>query len=186
MRAGLAWVRVALTVARASPGQGLASPGLALAQAMPNSWVIDQMLIMNQQLNKAKSMVVLPREGSLWRLYWVGSGEGRSRFSKYFSFRRLDRSDWFERGAKLDRWFFGRVPLLLLRASTVRSPRVAAARDDGGSLSSPLGRTEGGYIERWTASRTGLMATRLHSFFLYRSCNIDGFVNFVKCRFFSF
>ncbi|KAI6684852.1 hypothetical protein NL676_030765 [Syzygium grande] len=72
----------------------------------------------------------------------------RSRFSKYFSFRRLDRSDWSERGAKLDRWFFGRVPPLLLRASTVRSPRVAAARDDGGSLSSVLGGTEGGYIER--------------------------------------
>ncbi|KAI6684849.1 hypothetical protein NL676_030762 [Syzygium grande] len=88
------------------------------------------------------------REGSLWRLYWVGSGEGRSRFSKYFSFRRLDRSGWSERGAKLDRWFFGRVPPLLLRASTLRSPRVVAAHDEGGSLSSLLGGTEGGYIER--------------------------------------
>lgn len=92
--------------------------------------------IVNRQLKRAMSMVVLPREGSSRRGYRAGAGEGSSRFGRYFSFRRLDRSDRSERGAKSDRWFLGRVPPLFSRAPSLRSPRVAAAHDDGGSLGS--------------------------------------------------
>ncbi|XP_010043099.2 E3 ubiquitin-protein ligase ATL6 [Eucalyptus grandis] len=95
--------------------------------------------IMNRQLNRAMSMVVLPRESSSRRGYRAGAGEGSSRFGRHFSFRRLDRS---EPGAKSDRWFFGRVPPLFSRASSLRSPRVAAASDDGGSVGSRRSRME--------------------------------------------
>ena len=70
--------------------------------------------IMNRQLHRATSLIVLPREGSSRRGYRTGEGSSRGRF-----LRRLDRS------FKSDRWVFTMAPPFLVRASSIRSPRVA-------------------------------------------------------------
>ncbi|KAF8038742.1 hypothetical protein BT93_B1327 [Corymbia citriodora subsp. variegata] len=124
-----------------STGHSLVQPGADTERFTLRLPVEVRKQIVNRQLNRTMSMVVLPREGSSRRGYRASTsaGEGSNRFGRYFSFRRLDRS---EPGAKSDRWFFGMVPPLFSRASSLRSPRVAAAHDDGGSLGSRLGRTE--------------------------------------------
>ncbi|XP_056166014.1 E3 ubiquitin-protein ligase ATL31-like [Syzygium oleosum] len=125
-----------------STGHSLVQPGEDTERFTLRLPVEVRKQIVNRQLTRAMSMVVLPRESSSRRGYRAGAGEGSSRFGRYFSFRRLDRSDRSERGAKSDRWFFGRVTPLFSRAPSLRSPRVAAARDDGGSLGSQWGGTE--------------------------------------------
>ena len=70
--------------------------------------------IMNRQLHRATSLVVLPREGSSRRGYRTGEGGSRGRF-----LRRLDRS------FKSDRWVFTMAPPFLVRASSITSPTVA-------------------------------------------------------------
>ncbi|KAI4301829.1 hypothetical protein L6164_035069 [Bauhinia variegata] len=71
--------------------------------------------IINQRLHRATSLVILPRETSSRRGYRTGGdGSSRGRFS-----RRLDR------GFKSDKWVFTMAPPFLVRASSIRTPKVA-------------------------------------------------------------
>ncbi|XP_061349506.1 E3 ubiquitin-protein ligase ATL6-like [Gastrolobium bilobum] len=79
--------------------------------------------ILNPELHRARSLVILPRQGSSRRGYRTG-GEGSSRGR---SSRRLDR------GFKSDRWVFTMAPPFLVRASSIRSPRVANSAGEGTS-----------------------------------------------------
>lgn len=81
--------------------------------------------IVNRQLNRATSMVVLPRERSSRRGYRPGDGSSRGRNS-----RRLDR---LARSARFDRWTFNMVPSFFSKSGSMRSPRVAADNGEGTS-----------------------------------------------------
>lgn len=83
-------------------------------------------ILQNPELHRARSLVVLPRETSSRRGYRTGGGEGSSRGK---SVRRLDR------GFKSDRWVFTMAPPFLVRASSIRSPRVANNAGEGTSAS---------------------------------------------------
>ncbi|KAK7284327.1 hypothetical protein RJT34_19072 [Clitoria ternatea] len=82
--------------------------------------------IMNRQLQRASSLIVLPRETSSRRGYRTG-GEGSNRGR---SSRRLDRS------FKSDRWIFTVAAPLFARALSIRSPRLAKNDGEGTSSSS--------------------------------------------------
>ncbi|CAJ1960900.1 unnamed protein product [Sphenostylis stenocarpa] len=82
--------------------------------------------LINRQLHRASSLIVLPREGSSRQGYRTG-GEGSSR-GKYL--RRLDRS------LKSDRWIFSRAAPFFARALSLRSPRVRNNDVEGTSSSS--------------------------------------------------
>ncbi|KAL1341565.1 hypothetical protein HN51_028088 [Arachis hypogaea] len=84
--------------------------------------------ILEPQLNRARSLVILPREGSSKRGYRTGGGEGSSRGR---STRRLDRV------FKSDRWIFTMAPPFLVRASSIKSPRVANSAAGGSSSAAP-------------------------------------------------
>ncbi|KAK7337809.1 hypothetical protein VNO77_18396 [Canavalia gladiata] len=82
--------------------------------------------ILNQQLQRASSLIVLPRETSSRRGYRTGAeGSSRGRFS-----RRLDRS------LKSDRWIFNMAAPFLSRALSIRSPKVGNNSGEGTSTSS--------------------------------------------------
>ncbi|KAK7344222.1 hypothetical protein VNO77_13583 [Canavalia gladiata] len=81
--------------------------------------------ILNPELHRARSLVILPRESSSRRGYRTG-GEGSSRGR---SSGRLDRD------SKSDRWVFTMAPPFLVRASSIRSPRVANNAGEASSAS---------------------------------------------------
>lgn len=83
--------------------------------------------IINRQLQRASSLIVLPREGSSRQGYRAG-GEGSSR-GKSIS-RRLNRS------FKSERWFSTITPPFLARALSIRSPRPKVNDSDGEGTSS--------------------------------------------------
>ncbi|XP_042485585.1 E3 ubiquitin-protein ligase ATL6-like [Macadamia integrifolia] len=72
--------------------------------------------IMSKRLNRTTSMVVFPRAGSSRRGYrMTGEGSGRgARFTR------------MEMGEKPEGWVFSRTPPFFMRASSARSPRMAA------------------------------------------------------------
>ncbi|XP_028770831.1 E3 ubiquitin-protein ligase ATL6-like [Neltuma alba] len=71
--------------------------------------------LLNQKFHRATSLVILPGQSSSRKGYRNGGeSSSRGRFS-----RRLDR------GLKSDRWVFTMAPPFLVRASSVRSPKVA-------------------------------------------------------------
>ncbi|KAJ1387459.1 Zinc finger, RING-type [Sesbania bispinosa] len=88
---------------------------------------VRKQILLNPELHRARSLVVLPRESSSRRGYRAG-GEGSSRGRNS---RRLDR------GFKSDRWVFTMAPPFLVRASSIRSPRVANSVGEGTSASTP-------------------------------------------------
>ncbi|KAI4350001.1 hypothetical protein L6164_010534 [Bauhinia variegata] len=79
--------------------------------------------LINQKLQRATSLVILPRETSSRRGYRNG-GEGSSR-------GRLSRQ--FDRGSKSDKWVFTMAPPFLVRASSIRSPKVGNSAGEGTS-----------------------------------------------------
>lgn len=83
--------------------------------------------IMSRQLQRARSLITLPRESSSRHGYRTG-GEGSNRGK---SLRRLDLS------FKSDRWIFNRAPSFLARALSFRSPKpkVNNSDDDEGTSS---------------------------------------------------
>lgn len=87
---------------------------------------VRKQILQNPELHRARSLVVLPRETSSRRGYRTGGGEGSSRGK---SVRRLDR------GLLSDRWVFTMAPPFLVRASSIRSPRVASSAGEGTSAS---------------------------------------------------
>ncbi|XVF06145.1 hypothetical protein REPUB_Repub06bG0022300 [Reevesia pubescens] len=89
--------------------------------------------LINRKLNRATSLV-LPRERSSRQGYRAGEdADGSSRGEK--SFRRIEKSD---RGVKSDRWVFSMAPPFFSRASSMKSPKVAANNGEGTS-SLPFG-----------------------------------------------
>ncbi|KAK9292330.1 hypothetical protein L1049_020296 [Liquidambar formosana] len=80
--------------------------------------------LVNPKLNRATSLVVLPREGSSRRGYRTGEGSSRGRFSK-----RLDR-------LPTERWVFSMAPPFFTRTASVSSPKVVANAGEGSSSSS--------------------------------------------------
>ncbi|XP_004494634.1 E3 ubiquitin-protein ligase ATL6-like [Cicer arietinum] len=81
--------------------------------------------IMNRQLERASSLITLPREGSSRQGYRTG-GEGSSRGKT---------SKLLDRGFKSDRWVFNRAPSFLARALSITStkPKVNSSDDEGTS-----------------------------------------------------
>ncbi|XVE89719.1 hypothetical protein DITRI_Ditri20bG0018200 [Diplodiscus trichospermus] len=88
--------------------------------------------LINRKLNRATSLVILPRERSSRRGYRAGDDGGSSRGK---SLKRLEKSD---RGVKSDRWVFSMTPPFFGRASSMKSPKVAA-NDGEGTSSFPVG-----------------------------------------------
>ncbi|XP_020207245.1 E3 ubiquitin-protein ligase ATL31 [Cajanus cajan] len=87
---------------------------------------VRKQILLNPQLQRARSLVILPTESSSRRGYRTGEGSSRGRSS-----RLLDR------GFKSDRWVFTMAPPFLVRASSIRSPRVANNAADAGTSAAP-------------------------------------------------
>ncbi|XP_073223916.1 E3 ubiquitin-protein ligase ATL6-like [Cicer arietinum] len=87
---------------------------------------VRKQILQNPELHRARSLVVLPRETSSRRGYRTGGGEGSSRGKSV---------RWLDRGFKSDRWVFTMAPPFLVRASSIRSPRVANSAGEGTSSS---------------------------------------------------
>ncbi|TKY61470.1 E3 ubiquitin-protein ligase ATL6 [Spatholobus suberectus] len=81
--------------------------------------------LINRQLQRASSLIVLPRESSSRQGYRTGEGSSRGKVS-----RRLDRS------TKSDRWIFTMAAPFFARALSIRSPRVRNNDVEGTSSSS--------------------------------------------------
>ncbi|XP_057426908.1 E3 ubiquitin-protein ligase ATL6-like [Lotus japonicus] len=111
-----------------STGHSLVQPGEDTERFTLRLPVEVREQLLNQQLHRARSLIILPRETSSRRGYRTGGGEGSSRGK---SSRRLDR------GFKSDRWVFTMAPPFLVRASSIRSPRVGNSAGEGTSASTP-------------------------------------------------
>ncbi|KAL2325473.1 hypothetical protein Fmac_024531 [Flemingia macrophylla] len=99
-----------------STGHSLVQPGQDTERftlRLPEQ--VRKQILLNPELHRARSLVILPRESSSRRGYRTGEGSSRGRSS-----RRLDRA------FKSDRWVFTMAPPFLVRASSIRSPRVAS------------------------------------------------------------
>ncbi|KAE8687306.1 putative excision repair cross-complementing 1 ercc1 [Hibiscus syriacus] len=82
--------------------------------------------LMNRKLNRATSLM-LPRERSSKRGYRAGEDDESSRGK---SLRWFDKSD---RRVNSDRWIFSMAPPFISRASSMKSPKVAADNGEGTS-----------------------------------------------------
>lgn len=85
--------------------------------------------VLNRQLNRATSLLVLPREGSSRSGYRTGEGSLKGS-------RSTKRPERLDRSAKSDRWIFTTTPPFFMRMSSLKSPKVAASNDDGEGTSS--------------------------------------------------
>ncbi|KAE8688499.1 putative excision repair cross-complementing 1 ercc1 [Hibiscus syriacus] len=112
-----------------STGHSLVQPGENTDRFTLRLPVDVRKQLMNRKLNRATSLV-LPRERSSRRGYRAGEDGGSSRGK---SLRWFDKSD---RGAKSDRWVFSMAPPFISRASSMKSPKVAADNGEGTSGSS--------------------------------------------------
>lgn len=109
-----------------STGHSLIQPGENTERFTLRLPVEVRKQIMNRELHRSTSLVVLPREGSLRTGY--RTGEGSLRGSR--SARRPDRSD---------RWGFIMTPPFFTRMSSLKSPKVAASNDAGeGTSTRPI------------------------------------------------
>ncbi|XWS64576.1 hypothetical protein CRYUN_Cryun05aG0015400 [Craigia yunnanensis] len=90
--------------------------------------------LINRKLNRATSLVILPRERSSRRGYRAGEDGGSSRG------KSLGRLEKLDQGVKSDRWVFRITPPFFSRASSMKSPKVAA-NDGEGTSSLPVGPT---------------------------------------------
>ncbi|KAI4364573.1 hypothetical protein MLD38_020647 [Melastoma candidum] len=105
-----------------STGHSLVQPGEDTERYTLRLPVEVRKRMLDRQLNRAMSMVLLPRGGS----------------SRIGGSTRIVRDDSIGRGkhvrgasSRSDRWFFGiRTPQLFSRAASVRSPRVAAVSEE--------------------------------------------------------
>lgn len=114
-----------------STGHSLVQPGENTERFTLRLPVEVRKQIMDRKLNRARSVGVLPREGSSRRGYRTG-GEGSSR-GKVLNYKRLEKS-------KSDLWNFSRTPSFLARASSflmrtssVKSPKGVATEREGTS-----------------------------------------------------
>ncbi|XP_044497874.1 E3 ubiquitin-protein ligase ATL6-like [Mangifera indica] len=110
-----------------STGHSLVQPGEDTERFTLRLPVDVRKQIMNRELNRANSLVSLPRESSSRRGYRSGGGEGSSRGR---NIRWIDRMD---RSFKSDRWLFGMAAPFFSRASSVKSTKV----DNNASIGRP-------------------------------------------------
>lgn len=120
-----------------STGHSLVQPGENTERFTLRLPVGVRKQIMDRQLQRASSLIVLPREGSSRVGYRTG-GNGSSRGK---ASRRLDQ------GSKSDRWVFSKAPSFLMRALSIRSPRPRTRNSDDEASSSaapimPLGASD--------------------------------------------
>ncbi|XP_021894916.1 E3 ubiquitin-protein ligase ATL6-like [Carica papaya] len=94
---------------------------------------VRKQILKDRKLNRATSLIVLPGEASSRRGYRTGVDGGSSR-GKSSSYRRIDQPERLI--VKSDRWVFLRTPSFFSRASSFKSPRVAA--NDGEGMSTML------------------------------------------------
>ncbi|KAJ1417099.1 Zinc finger, RING-type [Sesbania bispinosa] len=118
-----------------STGHSLIQPGENTARFTLRLPLEVRKQVMNRQLQRASSLIVLPRESSSRQGYRTGEGSSRGRL------RRLDRSfksdRWvFTRSFKSDRWVFTMAPPFLVRASSIKTPKVGNGDGEGTSSSS--------------------------------------------------
>ncbi|XVF41995.1 hypothetical protein PTKIN_Ptkin01aG0324600 [Pterospermum kingtungense] len=116
-----------------STGHSLVQPGENTDRFTLRLPVEVRKQLINRKLNRATSLVILPRERSSRQGYRIGEDGGSNRGGK--SFKRLEKLD---REVKSDRWMFSMAPPFFSRASSMKSPKVAA-NDGEGTSSSPLG-----------------------------------------------
>lgn len=108
-----------------STGHSLVQPGEDTERFTLRLPVDVRKQIMNRELNRSHSLVVLPREASSRRGYRTGGGgEGSSRGRN---------TRWLDRSFKSDRWVFSMAPPFFQRASSLKTTKVAA--DDAQSSS---------------------------------------------------
>ncbi|RYR02270.1 hypothetical protein Ahy_B06g081084 isoform B [Arachis hypogaea] len=102
-----------------STGHSLVQPGENTDRFTLRLPVAVRREIINRELQRSNSLLVLPRDGSSRQ----GSSRGRT-------LRRLDRS------FKSDRWVLTMAPPFLVRGSSVRSPKVVDSTGGAGAASS--------------------------------------------------
>ncbi|KAL4370169.1 hypothetical protein HN51_014651 [Arachis hypogaea] len=102
-----------------STGHSLVQPGENTDRFTLRLPVAVRREIINRELQRSNSLLVLPRDGSSRQ----GSSRGRT-------LRRLDRS------FKSDRWVLTMAPPFLVRGSSVRSPKVVDSTGGAGASSS--------------------------------------------------
>ncbi|XP_022744504.1 E3 ubiquitin-protein ligase ATL6-like [Durio zibethinus] len=115
-----------------STGHSLVQPGENTDRFTLRLPVEVRKQLINRKLNRATSLVILPRERSSRRGYRAGEDGGSSRGT---SIRRLEKLD---REVKSDRWVFSMTPPFFSRASSMKSPKVAT-KDGEGTSSLPVG-----------------------------------------------
>lgn len=115
-----------------STGHSLVQPGENTDRFTLKLPVEIRKQVMNRKLNRATSMVVLPRESSLPRGYRTG-GEGSSRGRNY---KRIGKPDRIGSLDKSDRQIFSMMPPFLGRESPTKSQKEAAAVSSGEEMSS--------------------------------------------------
>ncbi|KAK7391976.1 hypothetical protein VNO78_20401 [Psophocarpus tetragonolobus] len=114
-----------------STGHSLVQPGEDTERftlRLPDQ--VRKQILLDPQLQRARSLVILPRESSSRRGYRTGTGTGEGS-SRGRTSRRLDPA------FKSDRWVFTMAPPFLVRTSSIKSPRVAN-NGEGTSAASSL------------------------------------------------
>lgn len=81
--------------------------------------------LMNRQLQRTSSLIMLPRESSSRHGYRTGEGSSKGK-----------SSSWVDRSFKSDRWVFTRAPSFLARALSFRSPKPKVNNSDDEGTSS--------------------------------------------------
>ncbi|XP_022719330.1 E3 ubiquitin-protein ligase ATL6-like [Durio zibethinus] len=114
-----------------STGHSLVQPGENTDRFTLRLPVDVRKQLINRKLNRATSLV-LPRESSSRQGFRAGEDGGSSRGKSFWRLEKLDR------GVKSDRWVFSITPPFFSRASSMKSPKVAA-NDGEGTSSLPIG-----------------------------------------------
>lgn len=110
-----------------STGHSLVQPGEDTERFTLRLPVEVRKQIVNRELHRSTSVLVLPREGSSRRGPRLGESGGNNRVRNYKRLEPIDRT------FKSDRWVFSRAPSFLTRMLSIKSPRVAANVGEGPS-----------------------------------------------------
>ncbi|XP_050384079.1 E3 ubiquitin-protein ligase ATL31-like [Argentina anserina] len=110
-----------------STGHSLVQPGEDTERFTLRLPVEVRKQIINRELHRSTSVLVLPRDGSSRRGPRMGDSGSNNRVR---SFKRLEPLD---RNFKSDRWVFSRAPSFLTRMLSMKSPKVAANDGEGPS-----------------------------------------------------
>ncbi|KAM5561323.1 E3 ubiquitin-protein ligase ATL31-like [Rosa sericea] len=110
-----------------STGHSLVQPGEDTERFTLRLPVEVRKQIINRELHRSTSVLVLPREGSSRRGPRMGDSGSNNRVRSYKRLEPLDRT------FKSERWVFSRAPSFLTRMLSIKSPKVAANVGEGPS-----------------------------------------------------